>query len=409
MEATSMYINGPETWTLSLPDWGHMDTVWNYPLPFALWTVGEQSLLYHWLDAAVDRGIRRVILLVADRPDEVRKTMEAAKLWPLQWEVKPVARIDPKLSDAIIDSLPGGIQDELEKPTDGWSLIQYWAQLERQWLDIFTKETESYGISAAVGKQCEIADTAKLNPPFWIGDFVSIGPNCSIGPHVVIEDGCMLEGGNMLSNAHMGNHTYLGPETDLNSAMMFRNQLINLKYRARVDNLESFLADKVGNKESDRRKYEPNWKEKAYALLTLYKWRYFRNKSSESFMGIDGNLWPCPAGPLPKDRAIWLKQVILGRMRLFGVTPRTQASIQDLPQDWQSILKDAPIGVFSYADVVGIHDIGTEEEAMHCVYQVKGDTGRCHELFKLWLQKQIRSRDNIRTRPSKEYASENEH
>ena len=41
---------------LVLPDWCEMDTVRRSPVPFALWTIGDQCLLHHWLDHAVNQG-----------------------------------------------------------------------------------------------------------------------------------------------------------------------------------------------------------------------------------------------------------------------------------------------------------------------------------------------------------------
>jgi len=382
--------NGPEVWKLALPDWAELDSVWRSPLPFALWSVGEQPLLYHWLDAAVDQETARVIPYVADRPDEVRKAMEAAKLWPIEWEIKSVPRIDPNQCDEIVNRLPRAEHIPGALPQTGWELIKYWRQLERDWLVRFTKETESLGMMAAIGKHCEIDPSAKLVQPFWIGDFVSIGPGCTVGPDVVIEDGSVLAGGNQLSDAHVGKHTYLGPETDLSSALMFRNQLINLRYEARVDNLESFFADNVGGPADQRSlAQKTDWKERIYAMWLLLRWWRFREKPVGVISGIDGHEWPMPAGPNPKDRAVWLQEVLQGKMKLFGVTPRTEADLATLPKEWQDILRDAPVGAFSYADVVGIHQVGTEEEAMHCIYQVKGDTERCAALMHLWVQQNM--------------------
>ena len=65
---------------LALPDWQHLDDVYRSKLPFALWKVGEQPLLHHWLDYAVDEDAERVVLLCGDRPAEVRVAMEQAEL-----------------------------------------------------------------------------------------------------------------------------------------------------------------------------------------------------------------------------------------------------------------------------------------------------------------------------------------
>lgn len=376
-------------WKLGLPDWAEIDTVWKFPQPFALWTIGEQALLFHWLDAAVDNEVDHLVLYVADRPASVREAMEANKLWPITWEIKAVPTIQSDLCDEIVNRLPKEKAPLHPLPEDGWSLIQYWRKIENDWLDIFVKETEAFGQLIAVGKHCEISANAKLIPPYWIGDFVSIGPGCQIGPYAVIEDGCVLEGGNCLEDTHMGHHTYLGPETDLKKATLFRNLLINLKYQARVDNLEPFLASNVNSNKPSIDANTPDWRERLVALLALLSWGNVSPRSEESFTGIDGKTWPTLPGPKLSDRAAWLKLVFLGKMRLFGVPPREETALSDISKEWQSILREAPVGAFSYADVMSAQDIGSIEEAMHCVYQITGDPESCKRLFSAWFRQNV--------------------
>ena len=60
---------------LVLPDWCGLDTVRRSPLPFALWTIGDQCLLHHWLDHAVNQGVSTVHVFAADRPAAVRQML----------------------------------------------------------------------------------------------------------------------------------------------------------------------------------------------------------------------------------------------------------------------------------------------------------------------------------------------
>src|SRR5688572_18950863 len=96
------------TLALVLPDWQRLDTVLRSHLPFVLWQVGDQPLLYHWLDHAVDRGFEKVTLICADRPAEVRRAMNDAQLWPIQWEVETVPQTEQKTNAIVLDRLPEG-------------------------------------------------------------------------------------------------------------------------------------------------------------------------------------------------------------------------------------------------------------------------------------------------------------
>jgi hypothetical protein len=69
-EIPELNRSGPTEWRLALPDWGRLDTVWERRMPFALWQVGEQALLFHWLDAAVDQGTEKILLYISDRPND---------------------------------------------------------------------------------------------------------------------------------------------------------------------------------------------------------------------------------------------------------------------------------------------------------------------------------------------------
>jgi len=378
-----------KVWKLALPDWGELDTVWKNPMPFALWTVGEQALVFHWLDAAVDKDFDHIIFYVADRPSAVREALDNAQMWPVTWEIKAVAELDPNNYETVVNRLPSGEKPIDFMPEDGWSLIKYWRALENEWLEIFYKETEKYGQLVAIGKHCEISSRAQLIPPYWVGDFVSIGPGSSVGPNVVIEDGCVLEGGNKLNNAHLGHHTYLGPEIDLDNASMFRNQLLNLKYNARVDNLEPFLAGDVGSGVVTKNSNKPKWNERIIALLVLLSWRALGQKAQTYFVGIDGQNWPQIDGTEFKDRAVWLKLVVKGKMRLFGVTPRAESALESITDEWSHLLREAPVGAFSYADLTSSNEVGSFEEAMHCIYQITGDSERCERLLSTWFQQNI--------------------
>ena len=74
-------------------------------------------------------------------------------------------------------------------------------------------------------------------------------------------------------------------------------------------------------------------------------------------------------GTLPMRRRPWLMEVVKGRMRLLGVLPRTSEALGALSPDWQDIIREAPMGVFSYADINGSFSPEDDMEAVHAVYQ----------------------------------------
>ncbi|MFT4900767.1 MAG: hypothetical protein ACI81V_000033 [Lentimonas sp.] len=383
-QSTEHRPEGPKTWHLSLADWGDIDKVWQRKLPFALWPVGEQALLFHWLDAAVDQGTQKVALYVADRHDDVRRQISEASLWPLQIEVHTVQSIQDATVHDCVNRLPNTPPKE-SYPDDAWSLILYWHKLEQEWLVIFAEETKKYGYFAAIGKNCEIADDVIFTPPYWIGNFVSIGPNCTVGPGAVIQDGCILAGGNNLERAHLGTHTYLGPEINLKDATIHRNELINFKHRARIKSLDAFLASGVSeNKNKTRSK--PTIYDRWIALRLYRNWTKQKPRTTETFTDAKGRVWPKPIDTSLQARAPWLKLVIQGKLALFGVTPRPTAALTELNHEWRSILRDATLGAFSYADLMGELEIGSFEESSHCVYQASIEPEQLRQIFDSWIK-----------------------
>jgi hypothetical protein len=396
-EIPAINRTGPQEWRLALPDWGHLDSVWQRRLPFALWQVGEQALLFHWLDAAVDQGTEKVILYCSDRPNDVRQAIEHATLWPIEIEVATVASIAGLEVDDYINHLPRTAAP-LKDPAAGWGLIQYWHSLEQAWLESFTEETKSYGIYAAIGRSCEIAADVQLNPPFWLGNHVSIGPGSIIGPGAVVEDGCIVAGKSCIKRAHLAAHTYLGPETDLLDAVIHRNNLLNLKHQAYVRGLEAFVASSLLGKNAQMAQQQsPSLRDRLRALRLLWHGRAVAKSTTATdtstaagtFIGLDGRTWPELKSYALADRSPWLRLVLQGKLALFGITPRTASAIADLPEEWQSILKKAPVGAFSYADVMGSPEPGDMDEALHCVYQATTEPLLCRQLFDNWLMEII--------------------
>ncbi len=384
------HAEGPTDWHLALPDWFDLDTVWHRRRPFALWTVGEQPLLFHWLDAAVDQGSQRVVLYVADRPADIRQAVARASLWPIEVEVRSVASLDSAKVQDRVDRLPGN-PPLLNSVGKGWELIEHWFNLEQSWLRRFTEETRQFGEQVAIGRYCQIAPDVRLRQPYWIGDFVSIGPGSEIGPGTVIEGGSIVSGGNRLEKAHIGPHTYLGPELDLVEAVIHRNELLNLKHRARIAGLEAFLASGVGQTKNEENVVRPGLRERWIALRLYLRWRGLGYGSEHSFKDLEGKMWPLLQAEVPEARCPWLKLVWRGKMALFGIPPRPPEAIAQLPSEWAEILRNTTPGVFSYADVMGEYMIGSEEEALHCVYQATAANDHCEKLFESWLLERLQN------------------
>lgn len=349
-----------DTLHLVLPDWCALDTVFRSSLPFGLWTIGDQCLLHHWLDHAVNLGIARVVVHTADRPNAVRRVLKESSLWPIQTELEMIHPGTQLPTDAIEASwLPDSPCPP--PPQDGWGLLERAATMERLWLERLQAQPDYHLTS--IGFSCRIHPEAVLTPPYSIGDQVFIGPGCEIGPHAVIGRGSVVSGANRIVDSHLSAHSFVGPVTALEHCRLENGVLFNLKHQARLDQLETHLLSSLVDNEPDislRDRMRALW-----LYLTLPGPR----RHAAKFTTFDGRELPgSPSGGLWNRRA-WLPMVWRGQLPLFGVLPRTQAQFDRLPPDWQNTLRHAPIGVFSYADTLGCHTPDDPEEPTHAVYQ----------------------------------------
>lgn len=345
---------------LVLPDWASLDSVRRSRLPFALWHIGDQPLLHHWFDYAVNQSFASVRVHVSDRPAEVRRAIDEAALWPIDIQCVTVrdTSLAPggSISARHLPALPAP-----PPPTDGWSLLDYAATLEEQWLLRLAADPDAALL--AIGGRCRIHPSTVLTPPYFIGEGVAIGPGCSIGPKAVIGAGSLLVGESRITHSHVSPHTSLGPMTALDGCILEGNILYNRRHRARVAGLETHLASSLATPASATR---PPLIERLHALRLLLKLR--PTAATGPFFTTTQGLELPIAANLPQ-RLGWLREVVRGRLRLFGVLPRSAQEIQSLPADWQQPIESAPAGVISYADCHGCHSTKDPEEAIHAIYQ----------------------------------------
>lgn len=379
-----------KTLTLSLPDWLHLDTVLNSKAPFILWTIGDQPLLYHWLDYAVNQDYERVVFYVIDRPALIREALSHATLWPLEWEVRAVHSYEGVEVDCMAHHLPESLDNEIALK-DGWDLLNYWMQLQKEWLSkTFANTNDLEAQMLGIGRFCTIHPSATLQQPVFMGDYVHIGPDCTIGPYAVIGSGAVLAGPSHVEQAIIAPHTFLAGHTELRSCYLEGGKLFQLKHKVHLASIDSFIAGSLKDVPQDQKplllerfKAFGLWLKASFKSLFLPKSlpEFFTNHQGLTFKTYASEDRLC-------ERRDWLWMVVRGEIRLIGILPRTKEDLQTLSQDWQKLLAEAPVGVFSYADC---HS--PDEEGLHAVYQATQPRALMEELiqrnWKTCLQKSI--------------------
>jgi len=232
----------PPVLSLILPDWSAIDTVFRSEKPFFLWPIGDQPLIYHWLDYALNQGYKTVNFYAQHQLGIIDLFLSQATLWPLQLNLETGPLLTDERPFFVVDHLPGSMLIG-PKPQDGWSLLAYWMSLNNQWLDIIQSNVVHVH-NTCIGRFCFIHETVELRPPFWIGHYVHIGPHSRIGPYAFISDHCVLEGPSTVDHALMTSHTFLTGHTRLRNALLAENKLFNLQHQGMIDLLDSMIAGK---------------------------------------------------------------------------------------------------------------------------------------------------------------------
>ena len=376
-----------KTLSLLAPDFAALDTIWRNALPFALWPVGSQPLLAHWLDEAVKLAVDNVEIYVADRPADIRQFLDEGNYWSKKITVISL-KDDVAAPEGIhrMDHLPSQLQ-----PAPAYNsphaLLVNWLEMQRFWLADRTSGSVSIDVEQIppggwVGPQAQIHPKAKLTPPFWIGSRAQIGECCEIGPHALVGAGSILDSNVQVTNAVVLHDTYLGQNTRLNQAVAQGGILVDIGRSCRVDIRESFIMASVST-----HRQTASLLEKLTALATwlavapVAKFWPGQTWDERHILDYKGDLRALKTGrcgPLIVRRWPWLKQIYAGNFRWFGILPRRAEDWDHLPPETAERLKSSPAGIFSWADIHDCHDPSAPDEWLHAAYQVlqKDDTVR---------------------------------
>lgn len=376
-----------DTLHLRIPDLSEIDSV-RAGGPFALWKVGDLPLLYHWLDYAVNEGFTRLLVYCSNQVIDVRKAMEHATLWPIQWEIIQDTGDSDHPGCEVAITLPG-----MSPPadlSDEWLLMDHWFELEKTWLDKRASDDSDLSLSTnGVGRWCQIHPSAVIHEPVWIGDHVQVGPESEIGPYVSIGNGCVLSGENKVTHSKIADHTFMGRHTELDRCYLEGGRLLNCKYRGAIDQVEPFIA---GDLKVSRKR--PRWRERLMALrlwlkiVRTYGFRLARKTPVSEIQCHEGKKYRIlDSDEVLIQRAPLIFQAALGRNFLYGVLPRSEDQLESLaPRDRRAIVRE-PVGAISLADVRQVHSASDPGEAEIAIEQSLSQPGHIKRECGQYIQK----------------------
>lgn len=272
-----------------------------------------------------------------------------------------------------------------------------------------------------ISRNVNLHPTAKLVPPVFIGGDTRIGPGTRLGPYAVIGQNCILDSGSSVVNSVVFPGSYVGEALELSDVIVDRNRLINFRLSTAVSITDNFILGGLTPKHVKARLFSLLSKATG-AVLLLVLWplilltalflKVFRKGPVRYHREVvripastDPSLWrtfsywtflpdrketSTRGGTLRSGfRDIFLRalpslvHVVLGRMRIVGLDPRTREEILGLSEDWRALYLHAKSGIVSEA-LVHCGAQPTEDETYSAEAFYSAMVGFKHDLQLLW-------------------------
>jgi NDP-sugar pyrophosphorylase family protein len=215
-----------------------------------------QSLLEYWLTHLAGSGVREVLILADDRPDQVRALIAGGVRWglkatvldqsreltPAQALLKYEKELDPASTEKsiiVIEHFPGLPDNPLFS-----SFPEFFAALLAWMPSANTLDRvgiHQEGSNVWTGLNSRISPDAQLRGPCWLGRNVFLGSRAMVGPGSILEDGAFIEPGATIVNSLIGPYTFVGRFAEIADSIAQGSTLLNWKTGSMMTVPDPFL------------------------------------------------------------------------------------------------------------------------------------------------------------------------
>ncbi len=262
-----------------------------------------------------------------------------------------------------------------------------------------------------ISRNVVIHPSVELVPPIYIGPNCRINRGARIGPDTVIGGHCIVDTNTNMEYCLAIGGSYIGEGLELSQSIVDQNLLVNARLGAQVEVSESFLLGTL------KPTWSVNWFERAVQSLTalaliiiflpilLISAFYFAIARRLLYTGVlaadlpprkdqlaasDVRL-PCLGKDAwstyrPAGWSAFLRQflpglfaVLVGRIRLVGLPPRSTGEILQLPGDWRALYEEGQLGLITEASVAVGNSMDKTELYLADAYYVARQSWR-HDL-----------------------------
>jgi hypothetical protein len=374
-------------------------------VPLAIAPLLGKSVLEFWIETLAGRGAKRIVILASDRPNEIRGVVGDGTRWGVRAEVIPTSRelsvpearakyrpmeeTDwvPDADVVLVDRLPG----QPDRPL--FNSYALWFEAVKNWMP-HAVTPGRIGMHEAqpgiwLGLHAQIAPTAQLHAPCWIGDETIIGADAVVGPDAIIDDRVVVEPGARVVSSYIAPETFVGRLVSVERSIAHGSALINWQTDSSVHVPDAFLLSHL-----DGRRFEQHGTgllERAAALLAmvvtapfavlmialsivrgdaplqlrlgLRPQRTTRRTTPETFAFYE----------LTSARS-WLRRwpqfwnVVCGDLAWIGNRPLRPTEAMMLINDFERLWLTAPVGLISLADARGCPEGVRDEACAHASF-----------------------------------------
>jgi len=215
--------------------------------PLAVAPALGYSLVEYWMSHLACSGVKEVVLLAHDAPDEVRKLVGTGSRWGVAAEVIAESR-ELTMEEAaekygasatVMDHFPGLPGHPLFESYEGWfRALEAWMPRAVTPDRVGVRE---FRPGIWVGLHGHISSKARLYAPCWVGDHVYIGPDAIIGSNTVLENGAFIEANAEIENSVIGPATFVGQYFQITRSLVWGNMVVNWQTGLETKVNEAFL------------------------------------------------------------------------------------------------------------------------------------------------------------------------
>lgn len=366
--------------------------------PACLVPLFGSPILTHHLEALAELGVKEVLVLASDRPEQVRAAVGNGERWGMNVQVVPEPRElnedeararfgRPSAADVpkadwlvvVANGLPG------ESPVSALSSGRHFydaavhaiPQAHRRRVGV--KEVRA-GVWLGLGSRVD--PSAVLVEPCWIGEGVQIGAGATVGPCAIIEDQAVVEAHAEVAESWVGPGTYVGAMTHVRFSLAWGNQLMNWSTGSHLAVTDAFLLGNLGKATLIP---HSTWAGRllAFAVLVatspiaLLAWCRRGTRMCEvrsavrpAQSGDEGSASVITYRELSVFKGLikrWpqLWNIVRGEFAWVGNRPLSQEQAQQLATEFEQMWLSSPVGLISLADAEGAGDAFNDETKTH--------------------------------------------